>query len=201
MRSGFSSRGPAPSTASPAFVGRRLRSDRTRYDNMKRRADERFRHDRGSMRSAGLLLYRCGEEGYEVFLVHPGGPYWAKRDSGAWSIPKGVLEPGEEPLDAARREFVEETGFTPPSGPFDPLGSIAQPSGKIVEVWSAPGDCDPGALRSQSITLEWPPRSGRRRSFPEVDRAAWFGFQEAHRRILPGQQGFLTELKRRLQAT
>ena|SRR5436853_5071383 len=164
---------------------------------MKPMAGEGFRQ-RGSMRSAGLLLYRRGEHGYEVFLVHPGGPYWAQRDLGAWSIPKGLVEPGEEPMEAARREFREETGFTPPDPPFDALGSIAQPSGKVVEVWSVPGDCDPDALQSQSITLEWPPRSGIRRSVPEVDRAAWFGFPEAHRRILPGQRGFLTLLERRL---
>jgi predicted NUDIX family NTP pyrophosphohydrolase len=150
------------------------------------------------MRSAGLLLYRRREDAYEVFLVHPGGPYFAKRDLGAWSIPKGVVEPGEEALETAKREFREETGFAPPDGPFDPLGSIQQPSGKVVEIWSARGDCDPAALRSLSITLEWPPRSGRRREYPEVDRAAWFAFPEAHRHILPGQRGFLTALERRL---
>jgi len=150
------------------------------------------------IRSAGLLLHRKLDGKHEVFLVHPGGPYWAKRDQGAWSIPKGVLEPGEEPLATARREFQEETGFSPPDGPFDPLGSIAQPSGKVVEVWSVRGDCDPEALRSQSITLEWPPRSGRHAEFPEVDRAAWFDLAEARRRILPGQRGFLTALERRL---
>jgi len=151
-------------------------------------------------RSAGLLLYRRREAGHEVFLVHPGGPYWAKRDLGAWSIPKGVLEPGEEPLEAARREFREETGFPPPDGPFDPLGSIPQPSGKVVEVWCVRGDCDPGKLRSQSITLEWPPRSGRHREYPEVDRAAWFSLAQAHRHVLPGQRGFLTALERRLES-
>lgn len=151
------------------------------------------------MRSAGLLLYRKGAAGVEVFLVHPGGPYWTKRDLGAWSVPKGVPEPGEEGLDAARREFREETGFDPPEGPFETLGAITQPSRKVVEVWSVRGDCDPAALRSASITVEWPPHSGRRRSYPEVDRAAWFPLEEARRRILPGQRGFLTALERRLQ--
>jgi predicted NUDIX family NTP pyrophosphohydrolase len=151
------------------------------------------------MRSAGLLLHRCRDGTHEVFLVHPGGPYWAKKDLGVWSIPKGLFEPGEEALDAARREFQEETGFTPPDGPFEPLGSIAQPSGKVVEIWSVCADCDPASLRSQRIQVEWPPRSGRKQEFPEVDRGAWFGFEEAHRRILPGQRGFLTALERALK--
>ncbi len=151
------------------------------------------------MRSAGLLLHRTRNGRHEVFLVHPGGPYWAKKDLGAWSIPKGVFEPGEEALDAARREFEEETGFDPPDGPFEALGSIPQPSGKVVEIWSVQGDCDPALIRSQTIALEWPPRSGRKREFPEVDRAAWFDFEEAHRRIVPGQRGFLTALERALE--
>ncbi len=134
----------------------------------------------------------------EVFLVHPGGPYWAKKDLGAWSIPKGVFYDGEAALDAARREFREETGFDPPAGPFTPLGSIAQPSGKVIEAWSVPGDLDPEALRSLMITLEWPPRSGRKQKFPEVDRGQWFGFEEASQRIFPGQRGFLNALERSL---
>jgi predicted NUDIX family NTP pyrophosphohydrolase len=134
----------------------------------------------------------------EVFLVHPGGPYWAKRDLGAWSIPKGVFDHGEAALDAARREFREETGADPPEGPFTPLGSIAQPSGKVIEAWSVPGDLDPETLRSLMITLEWPPRSGRKQKFPEVDRGEWFGFEEARRRIFPGQRGFLNALERAL---
>ena len=145
------------------------------------------------------MLYRNRNGVPEVFLVHPGGPYWAKKDLGVWSIPKGMFEPGEEALDAARREFREETGFTPPDGPFEPLGSIAQPNGKVVEIWSVCADCDPASLRSQTIRVEWPPRSGRKQEFPEVDRAAWFGFEEAHRRILPGQRGFLTALERALK--
>jgi predicted NUDIX family NTP pyrophosphohydrolase len=151
-----------------------------------------------AMRSAGLLLYRSRDHGTEVFLVHPGGPFWQKKDLGAWSIPKGMFEPGEEALDAARREFREETGFDPPEGPFEPLGSLTQPSGKVVEVWSVRGDCNPDMLRSQVITVEWPPRSGRRIQVPEVDRAAWFSFPEAERRILPGQRGFLSKLARAL---
>lgn len=151
-----------------------------------------------SMRSAGLLLHRNREGTVEVFLVHPGGPYWAKRDLGVWSIPKGVFEEDERPLDAALREFREETGFDPPPGPFHPLGSIAQPSGKVIEAWSVPGDLDPTMLRSMRITLEWPPRSGRRQEFPEVDRGAWFDLEEARRRIFPGQRGFLTALERAL---
>jgi predicted NUDIX family NTP pyrophosphohydrolase len=150
------------------------------------------------MRSAGLLLHRKRGGEHEVFLVHPGGPYWARRDLGAWSIPKGMFEAGEEPLDAALREFREETGFDSPEGPFQSLGAITQPSGKIVEAWSAPADFDAERLRSQSITVEWPPRSGRSREYPEVDRGAWFSFEEAWRRILPGQRGFLTALARRL---
>ncbi len=150
------------------------------------------------MRSAGLLLYRTRGESHEVLLVHPGGPFWVKKDLGAWSIPKGLFEPGEEPLDAAKREFREETGGEPPPGPYVPLGAIAQPSGKIIEVWSARGDCDTESIRSNTITLEWPPRSGLRREYPEIDRAAWFAFDEARRRIVKGQREFLSALERAL---
>jgi len=149
-------------------------------------------------RSAGLLLYRGRGGTHEVFLVHPGGPYWAKKDLGAWSIPKGEFVRGEDPLDAAKREFREETGFEPPAGPFAPLGAIGQPGGKTIEAWSARGDCNPAAVRSNTFRLEWPPRSGRAQDFPEVDRAAWFDFEEAHRRILEGQREFLTALERSL---
>jgi predicted NUDIX family NTP pyrophosphohydrolase len=139
--------------------------------------------------SAGLLLCRpCWPTGApEFLLVHPGGPLWAKKDAGAWTIPKGLVEPGEDPQDTAKREFMEETGFALPPGPFAPLGSIVQKSGKQVSAWAAVGNADPAALRSNEFELEWPPRSGVRQRFPEVDRAGWFGFELATRKILPAQ--------------
>jgi len=143
--------------------------------------------------SAGLLLYRIRGGELEVFLVHPGGPFWAKKDAGAWSLPKGVAEPGEDLLAAARREFEEETGFRP-SGDASPLTPRTLRSGKVVSAWAVQGDCDPATLRSNEFTLEWPPRSGRMQRFPEVDRAAWFGVPEARERINPGQRGFIDEL-------
>jgi predicted NUDIX family NTP pyrophosphohydrolase len=144
--------------------------------------------------SAGLLLYRRRQAVIEVFLVHPGGPFWAGKDEGAWSIPKGEYIPPEDPLAAARREFGEETGFTA-AGEFIPLAPLRQPSGKIIAAWAVAGNCDAGASRSNSFTLEWPPRSGRRQDFPEVDRAAWFPLAVAREKISPGQAGFLDELE------
>jgi len=144
--------------------------------------------------SAGLLVYRRRAGGLEVLLVHPGGPLWAKRDLGAWSIPKGELEPGEEPLAAALREVEEETGLRP-GGPFLALGTLRQRAGKLVTAWATPGDFDPSTLRSVELELEWPPRSGRRVRFPEVDRAAWFALDEARRRILPAQAPWLDQLE------
>lgn len=144
--------------------------------------------------SAGLLMVRRRPDGVEVFLVHPGGPFWAKKDAGAWSIPKGEFDPAsEDPLDAARREFEEETGVVP-AGEFLELGSIRQPGGKTVTAWAFEGDCDASAIRSNAFTIEWPPRSGKRQSFPEVDRAGWFGIQAASEKILPGQLGFIQRL-------
>ena len=143
--------------------------------------------------SAGLLVYRRRDGALEVLLVHPGGPFWARRDLGAWSIPKGEIGVAEQPLDAAQREFQEETGFTV-AGEFLPLPAIRQPGGKVVLAWAVEGDCDPAQLRSNTLPLEWPPRSGRMQEFPEIDRAAWFGMDEARRRILPGQAGFLDQL-------
>jgi predicted NUDIX family NTP pyrophosphohydrolase len=150
-------------------------------------------------RSAGLLLHRLRDDAPEVLLVHPGGPLWARRDLGAWSIPKGELDPGEEPLEAARREFREETGFDP-AGPFHPLPPVRQRGGKEILAWAVAGDLDPAAVRSGTFFLEWPLRSGRRIAFPEVDRAAWFGIEAARERILPGQAALLQALLRLLGA-
>lgn len=143
--------------------------------------------------SAGILLYRRRGDDLEVFLVHPGGPFWAKKDLGAWSLPKGEFEEGEDPLAAAIREFTEETGF-PLSGEFRPLAPLRQPSGKTIYAWAIEGDCDPAELRSNTFEMEWPPRSGKRQQFPEADRAAWFRIEEARERILKGQGPFLDEL-------
>ena len=144
-------------------------------------------------RSAGILLYRDRSGVREVFLVHPGGPFWAKKDLGAWSLPKGEFAEGENPLAAARREFEEETGF-PIDGDFRPLRPLRQPGGKVVHAWAVEGDCDPAQLRSNVFSIEWPPKSGRMQEFPEADRAAWFTIPEARERILRGQIPFLDEL-------
>lgn len=143
--------------------------------------------------SAGLLLFRDGAHGVEVLLVHPGGPFWARKDLGAWSIPKGETSPGEDLLLAAQRELREETGFTA-EGPTLALGSVRQTGGKIVYAFAVRADADPAQLRSNTFELEWPRGSGRRRAFPEVDRAAWFGFDEARRRILASQAPLLDRL-------
>lgn len=143
--------------------------------------------------SAGLLMHRGAGEDTEVFLVHPGGPFWAKKDAGAWSIPKGIPNAGEDLLAAARREFHEETGFSP-EGEFRPLGAFKQPGGKIVHAWAVEGDCDPGLLESNLFEMEWPPKSGKRARFPEIDRAVWFHPPEASAKILRGQQPILFKL-------
>jgi predicted NUDIX family NTP pyrophosphohydrolase len=144
--------------------------------------------------SAGLLLHRRGVDGPEVLLVHPGGPLWAKRDEGAWSLPKGEFEPGDDPLQAALREFQEELGSPPPAVTWQPLGSVLQRGGKTVHAWSGEGDLDVATVQSSTFFLEWPPRSGRRQEFPEVDRAAWFPLDEARRRLLEAQRPFLDRL-------
>jgi predicted NUDIX family NTP pyrophosphohydrolase len=143
--------------------------------------------------SAGLLLYRIREPDMEVFLVHPGGPYWKNKDEGGWSIPKGELGGGEEPLAAAQREFLEETGHAL-TGPFVPLGTIRLAGGKQVHAWAAEGECDPAAIVSNTFKMEWPPRSGRFAEFPEVDRAGWFTLEVAAGKMHRGQEEFLARL-------
>jgi predicted NUDIX family NTP pyrophosphohydrolase len=147
-------------------------------------------------RSAGILMYRGAGEALEVLLVHPGGPFWAKKDLGAWSIPKGEYDDGEDPLAVAIREFTEELGERPINGPTAVmnLGEIVQPSRKRVTVFAVAGDFDPATLKSNDFEMEWPPKSGRMRSFPEVDRAAWFRLAEAREKILPGQAPFIDRL-------
>jgi len=151
-----------------------------------------------SARSAGLLLYRGHGDGLEVLLVHPGGPLWAKRDAGVWSIPKGEYSDGEDPFDAARREFEEELGSAAPAGAAADLGEIRQKSGKRVRGWALAGDLDAGAVTSNTFELEWPPRSGRRIEVPEVDRAEWFGLGAAREKINAGQVPLLDRLEERL---
>ena len=144
-------------------------------------------------RSAGILLYRHTPAALEVFLVHPGGPFWARKDAGAWSIPKGESQPGEDALATARREFTEETGFRP-EGLYVALGSFRQSSAKTVEVWAVEGDVDPAKLQSNTFQMTWPPKSGQVQEFPEVDRAAWFTPPQAARKILKGQVPILEAL-------
>ncbi|SFN69119.1 Predicted NTP pyrophosphohydrolase, NUDIX family [Nitrosospira briensis] len=148
--------------------------------------------------SAGILPYRTRSGRLEVLLVHPGGPFWARKDLGSWSIAKGEYEEGEDPLQAALREFFEETGFRP-AGPFLPLTQRKQASGKLVDAWVTESDWDPSLLVSNSFTMEWPKGSGRVREFPEVDRAEWFEISEAMRRINPAQAGFIDELVEKLR--
>lgn len=146
-------------------------------------------------KSAGLLMYRRRVEGgLQVLLAHPGGPYWRRKDEGAWTLPKGEYQPAEEPLTAARREFLEETGFEP-MPPFILLGEIVQKSGKHITAWAFAGDCDPGQLRSNTFEMEWPPGSGRRQSFPEIDRVAWFTLDEARLKLNSAQTVLLDRLE------
>lgn len=153
-------------------------------------------------RSAGILLYRFEAGKPQLLLVHPGGPYWAKRDRGAWTIPKGEYEEGELARDCALRELREELGEPPELDPEElvDLGSVRQKSGKVVEAWAAEADFDPAALRSNTFTLEWPPRSGNEREFPEVDRAAWFDPGQAREKILAGQVELIDRLLEHLGA-
>lgn len=145
--------------------------------------------------SAGLVMFRNHDSDIQVLLVHPGGPIWANRDFAAWSIPKGLIDNGEGALDAAQREFEEETGIKP-SGQFTPLKPVIYTSGKTVQAWAFEGDCDASAIRSNCFSMEWPPGSGEFREFPEVDRAAWFSMKDAKIRIHKGQLPLLNELER-----
>jgi predicted NUDIX family NTP pyrophosphohydrolase len=140
------------------------------------------------------MMYRKSGSSVEIFLVHPGGPFWAKKEQGAWSIPKGLVEPGENKLEAAKREFSEETSVVP-SGPFIELGQVRQKSGKQVYAWAFEGKCDPPSIKSSTFALEWPPRSGRMSEFPEVDRGGFFAIADALRKINPQQAEFVNRLQ------
>ena len=148
--------------------------------------------------SAGILLYRMHRGDLQVFLVHPGGPFWAKKDDGAWSIPKGVYQESEDPLAAAKREFSEETG-SEVIGSFRALSPLKQPSGKVVSVWAVEGDLDVAGVKSNTFSMEWPPRSGMMQEFPEVDRGAWLDLPTARTKLQPGQRGFLDQLQQLLK--
>jgi predicted NUDIX family NTP pyrophosphohydrolase len=150
------------------------------------------------MRSAGLLLYRVRHGEPEVLLGHMGGPFWARKDDRAWSIPKGEYGDDEDPLAAARREFAEETGSAPPDGEALTLGEVRQSGGKRVVAWALEGDLDPATVRSNTFVMEWPPRSGRQQEFPEIDRAAWFGLDAARRKVVKGQVPLLDALEQKL---
>lgn len=145
--------------------------------------------------SAALLVHRVREGALEVLLVHPGGPFWLKRDDGAWSIPKGELGENEVGIDVAKREFQEELGVTPPAGEVTPLGSVRQAGGKLVHAWALEGDLDVTEIHSNVFEIEWPPRSGKLREFPEVDRAGWFSLGDARRKLVPAQAAFIDRLE------
>jgi predicted NUDIX family NTP pyrophosphohydrolase len=144
--------------------------------------------------SAGLLFYRISSGKPEVFLVHPGGPFWVRKDTASWSVPKGEINEDEDPLDAAKREFFEETGVSP-DGEYIKLGTIKQTGGKIVEVWAVQGDIDASELKSNLFSLEWPPKSGKFAEFPEIDRGGWFDLKAAKEKILPSQVPLITNIE------
>jgi predicted NUDIX family NTP pyrophosphohydrolase len=148
-------------------------------------------------KSAGLLMYREKAGALQVLLAHPGGPFWRGKDEGAWTLPKGEYEVSEEALAAAQREFVEETGFAV-LPPFLPLGEVVQKSGKRITAWAFAGDCEPGGLRCNTFEMEWPPKSGRRQSYPEIDRVEWFELAAARAKINPGQRPLLDRLENAL---
>jgi predicted NUDIX family NTP pyrophosphohydrolase len=149
-------------------------------------------------RSAGILLHRVAHGAPEVLLVHPGGPFWARKDTGVWSIPKGEYEDGEDPRACALREFEEELGAALPPGELVELGSVKQKGGKVVSAWAAEGDLDVDSVHSNTFTMEWPPRSGRTAEFPEIDRAEWFGVEEAREKLVAAQTEFLDRLLERM---
>ncbi len=146
--------------------------------------------------SAGILLYRKRNKRLEVFLIHPGGPFWRNKDNGAWSIPKGQHGEGEEPLEAAKREFKEETGYRPPPTDYRSIGEAKLKSGKIIRAWVVEGDIDETKIQSATFEVEWPPRSGRKKSYPEADRAGWFSLAEARQKLHPAQRIFIDALER-----
>jgi predicted NUDIX family NTP pyrophosphohydrolase len=148
--------------------------------------------------SAGVILYRRGKGRVEVLLAHPGGPYWRRKDAGAWSIPKGECGDGEEPLAAAFREFEEETGIKL-EGALEPLGEVKQAGGKIVHAWTIERDCDPTRMHSNTFSLEWPPKSGNVQEFPEIDRFEWFPIAEARQKLVKAQTAFLDRLVERIK--
>jgi predicted NUDIX family NTP pyrophosphohydrolase len=150
--------------------------------------------------SAGILMYRWKHKELQVLLVHPGGPYWANKDAGSWSVPKGEFEAGQDPLENAIREFKEETGQEV-SGNFLPLDPLRQKSGKIIYAWIVEGEFDEGNVVSNNFKLEWPPKSGQFKEFPEVDKAGWFTLEEARVKIIPGQTGFLNQLVNKIGAS
>ena len=150
-------------------------------------------------RSAGILLYRVAGGAPEVLLVHPGGPFWARKDAGAWSIPKGEYRDGEDPRACAVREFEEETGTALPPDELVELGSVKQKGGKVVSAWAAEGDLDADSVHSNTFTMEWPPRSGRTEEFPEIDRAGWFGLDAAREKLVEAQTEFLDRLAEQLR--
>ena len=150
--------------------------------------------------SAGLLLFRRIDRHLELFLVHPGGPFWARKDDGAWSLPKGEYSDAENPLEAAKREFQEETNISV-DGDFLPLGELRQPSGKVITAWALEKDVDPTLVKSNLFSMEWPPKSGKTQDFPEVDRAAWFPLSQARTKLLKGQVAFINRLAKKLGVT
>ena len=151
-----------------------------------------------SVQSAGLILYRQRGGKLEVLLVHPGGPFWQRRDEGVWSIPKGEFDENEVGIDVARREFQEELGTPAPDGEATPLGEVRQTGGKIVHAWAVPGDLDVTRTTSNTFEMEWPPRSAKIQTFPEIDRAAWFDLDTARRKLLPAQRAFIDRLEAQL---